>query len=39
MRYVQNLLTNNIWTNTITALQVNQWEIFVKEFTSEADSD
>ena len=35
----QNLLTNSIWTYTITTLQVNQWEIFAKEFTLDADFD
>ena len=33
----QNLLTNSIWTNAITTLRVNQWEIFAKEFTSDVD--
>ena len=32
----QNLLTNSMWTYTITNLRVNQWEILVKEFTSAA---
>ena len=34
----QNLLTNNIWSYTITILRVNQWEIFAKECTSDIDS-
>ena len=34
----QNLQTNSIWTNTIKTPQVNQWEIFAKEFVSDADS-
>ena len=34
----QNLLTNNIWSYTMTILRVNQWEIFAKEFTSSVDS-
>ena len=34
----QNLLTNRIWTYTITTLWVNQWDIFAKEFTSDVDS-
>ena len=34
----QNLLTNSIRTYTITTLRVNQWEIFVKEFTSDINS-
>ena len=33
----RNLLTNSIWTYTITTLWVNQGEIFAKEFTSERD--
>ena len=44
MRYVavilcdQNLLTNSIWSYTITTLWVNRWEIFAKEFTAGFDS-
>ena len=34
----QDLLTNIIWTYTITTLRVNEWEIFAKEFTSDVDS-
>ena len=34
----QNLLTNNIWSYTMTILLVNQWEIFATGFTSNADS-
>ena len=34
----QNLLTNHIWTYTITTLLVNQWKIFAKELTSDVDS-
>ena len=34
----QNLETNSIWTFTIKTLLVNQWEIFAKEFVSDADS-
>ena len=37
-KYEQNLLTNIIWTYTITTLQLNEWEIFAKEFTSDVDS-
>ena len=44
MRYVvvihvcQNLLTNKIWSYTMTILRMNQWENFAKEFTSKVDS-
>ena len=34
----QNLLTNNIWSYTMTILRVNQWEILAKEFTLNIDS-
>ena len=34
----QNSLKNTIWTNTITAVRVNQWEIMVTEFISDFDS-
>ena len=34
----QNLLTNNIWSYTMTVPWVNQWEIFAKECTSDIDS-
>ena len=30
-RYEQNLLTNSIWTYTITNLRVNQWKIFAAD--------
>ena len=29
---------NGIWTYTIKTLQVNQWEIFAKEFGSDVHS-
>ena len=35
----QNFLRNSIWTYTITALQVKQWEIPAKEFTLDVNSD
>ena len=34
----QNLVTNDIWTYTITTLRVSQWERFVKEYTSDDNS-
>ena len=36
--YDQNLLTNNIWSYTMTILRLNQWEFFAKELTSNVDS-
>ena len=35
---ILKLFTNSIWTYTWTALLVNQWKIFVTEFTSDFDS-
>ena len=36
--FEQNLLTNSIWTYTITNIRVNQWERLANEFNSDVNS-